>query len=35
MKIQVVKKGASKHGHDPICPWFIDVPPPDGSGTKN
>ena len=29
MKIQIVKKGADPARHDHICPWFIDVPPPD------
>ena len=30
MKIQIVKKaGASRGGADAICPWLVDVPPPD------
>jgi hypothetical protein len=29
MKIQIVKKGAARSGADAICPWLIDVPPPD------
>lgn len=28
MKIQIIKKGTTQ-AHDTICPWFIDVPPPD------
>jgi hypothetical protein len=29
MKIQIVKKGTRKDNGDAVCPWFIDVPPPD------
>jgi hypothetical protein len=30
MKIQIVKKGAPRDGGgQAVCPWFIDVPPPD------
>ncbi len=29
MKIQIVKKGAPKDQADAICPWLVDVPPPD------
>ena len=29
MKIQIVKKGDVKSSGDAVCPWFIDVPPPD------
>ena len=33
MKIQIVKKGAPRAGGEAVCPWFIDVPPPNN--TKN
>ena len=29
MKILIVKKSANQGRNDAICPWLIDVPPPD------
>jgi hypothetical protein len=29
MKIQIVKKGAGGDRGGSVCPWFLDVPPPD------
>jgi hypothetical protein len=29
MKIQIIKKSTTQAHGGAICPWFIDVPPPD------
>jgi hypothetical protein len=30
MKIEIVKINTNQGWHDRICPWLIDVPPPEG-----
>ena len=33
MKIQIVKKGGARGDAEAICPWIVDVPPPDAKKT--
>jgi len=28
MKIQIVQKGTKTVQSNPVCPWFVDEPPP-------